>query len=220
MSKRVLVTGGSRGIGLEIVRHFRESGHEVLAPGRDALDLLDCQSIESFTRENPEIDVLVNNAAINEIDSLDNVSLDSWQRALQVNLTAPFLLIQHAAKHMSVQKWGRIVNIGSVYSFVTREGRAPYTASKSGLSGLTRSAAIEYAKYNILVNQVCPGFVETDMTRQNNSPDQISAISKQIPLGRLASPSEVARYVCFLASEDNSYITGQVTMVDGGFLCQ
>ncbi len=139
---------------------------------------------------------------------------------MNVNLTAPFLLTQAVAPGMKARGWGRIVNISSCYSLVSRVGRMAYTASKSGLNGLTQSAAVELAPHNILVNAICPGFVETDMTRQNNNPAQIAALLAQVPMGRLAQPEEIATLVAFLVSERNTYLTGQCIPIDGGFLCQ
>jgi 3-oxoacyl-[acyl-carrier protein] reductase len=165
-------------------------------------------------------DVLINNAAENRVRTIEELSAEDWQRIHTVNLTAPFLLLQHAAKHMAANGWGRVVNISSIYSLVSRVGRASYTSSKSGLNGLTFAAALEYGPAGILVNAVCPGFVDTDLTRQNNTPAQIEALRQQIPLRRLATPDEIASAVFFLASEQNTYITGQTIVIDGGLLAQ
>lgn len=121
---------------------------------------------------------------------------------------------------MRQQGWGRIVNLSSCYATVTRPGRASYGAAKAGLNSLTRTACLEFAPGNVLVNAVCPGFVSTEMTHRNNSPRQIETMCGAIPLGRLASPEEIAAFVYFLGSEANTYITGQTLVIDGGFLCQ
>ena len=216
-----LVTGAARGIGLAIAEALRAQGTTVLAPSRAELDLGSPDSVLAWlTRPRPSVDILVNNAGENPVGPIDGISLDTWSRALAVNLTGPMLLLQHLAREMCSRHWGRIVNISSCYSIVARSGRAPYSAAKAGLNSLTRSAALEFAPHGVLVNAVCPGFVETDLTHSNNTPAQISALAAQVPLGRLAEPSEIARLVVFLASADNTYLTGQTVVIDGGFLLQ
>jgi len=121
---------------------------------------------------------------------------------------------------MAEQGRGRIINVASVYAIVGREGRSMYTTTKAALNGLTRALAVELGPRNVLVNAVCPGFVDTELTRRNNTATQIEALCESIPLRRLASVEEIARLVYFLGSEQNSYITGTTIPVDGGFLCQ
>ena len=216
---RALVTGGSRGIGRAIVVELKRRGVDVVAPDRSELDLANPISIEAFVRAQAEsgIDILVNNAGINHIRSLAKIDGPAWKEMLQVNLTAPLELIQGFSPGMREEKWGRIVNISSVFSLVTRENRAAYSATKSGLNGLTRTCAVELAADDVLVNAVCPGYVETEMTRRNNAPAELSAIAATIPIRRLAQPDEIARVVGFLCSEENTYCTGQMLSVDGGF---
>lgn len=121
---------------------------------------------------------------------------------------------------MQKNRFGRILNISSLWSIVSRVGRTSYAMSKAALNGMTRSLALELAPYNILVNAVAPGYVLTDLTRQNNSAVELDAIRKTIPLQRLAEPQEIANVVAFLCSEQNTYLTGQTIVVDGGFTCQ
>jgi 3-oxoacyl-[acyl-carrier protein] reductase len=217
--RRVFITGAGRGIGRAIQECYLRHGWEVIAPARQELDLSSPAAVTTFLeRERLTVDVLINNAAENKIGPLDGLTPADWERSVAVNLTAPLLLMQNAARHMCAQGWGRIVNISSCFSLVSRAGRGPYSATKSGLNGLTRTAALEYAPHNVLVNAVCPGFVATDLTRQNNSPEQIAELCNRIPLGRLAEPAEIADYVYFLGSDQNTYITGQTAVIDGGFL--
>lgn len=218
---RVLVTGAARGIGAAIAEYYRAQGCEVLTPSRTELDLALPESVQTYTAADLEVDVLINNAGENKIGALDGLALEDWQRMLTVNLTSPMLLLQAAAAGMRRRaRGGWVVNIGSCYGLVGRVGRGPYASSKAGLAGLTRIAALEYAADRILINTLCPGFVDTDLTRQNNSSQQIAELCRQVPLGRLAQPEEIARYVYFLGSEANTYITGQTTVIDGGFVCQ
>ena len=156
-------------------------------------------------------------AGINEIDSITDISESDLQRMVQINLMAPIRLIRGIVPNMIQQKYGRIVNIGSIWGLAGKPGRTVYAATKHGIHGITQTLAVELAPYNILVNTVCPGFTLTELTRKNNSEKQIAEISEFIPLGRMATPEEQAKVVCFLAGETNTYITGQQLAVDGGY---
>ena len=216
-----LVTGASRGIGAAIVEKMRDAGITVVTPSRQQLDLLSDASIDTFlkTIASP-IDILVNNAGINLIATSTEVSDQNIADTLQVNLIAPMKLIRGLVPHMMQKKYGRIVNISSIWSAVSKAGRLTYAASKAGLDGMTRTLAVELAPHNILVNSLAPGFTNTELTSINNTPEQIEGIKKVIPLGRLAEPREIAEAVYFLCSEANTYITGQVLYADGGFTSQ
>jgi 3-oxoacyl-[acyl-carrier protein] reductase len=139
---------------------------------------------------------------------------------IDTNLTSALLFTQSAAPYMASRGWGRIAFISSIYSFLARAGRGAYGASKAGLNSLARTVALEYADQGVLVNAICPGFVDTDLTRQNNPPDRIQEIIASIPLGRLAAEPEIAEVVAFLCSDRNTYLTGQSLAVDGGFSLQ
>jgi len=221
VQKTALVTGAARGIGAAIAFELRGQGWALLTPSREEMDLASPDSVEAYlAKESPAVDALVNNAGENPVVELSRITLDTWRRAQQVNLASPLRLIQHCAATMRQRGGGRIVNISSCYSLVVRSGRATYSASKAGLNSLTRSAALEYGPDRILVNAICPGFVDTELTGRNNSPAQISDLARQVPLGRLAQPDEIAKVVAFLLSDANTYITGQTIAVDGGFLIQ
>lgn len=219
--RTALVTGGSRGIGVAIADALREQGAEVLTPGRNELDLADSASVQAWlAAHGGTLDIVVNNAGINVLDDLESITPENWAQMVQVNLTAPLQILQGVAPSMKDRGWGRIVNISSIFGVVTKERRGAYSMVKSGLNGLTRTAAVELAPSGILVNSVCPGYVATDMTRQNNPPDVIKQIEATIPAGRLAEPAEIARFVAWLCSEENTYLTGQTLLVDGGFTCR
>jgi NAD(P)-dependent dehydrogenase (short-subunit alcohol dehydrogenase family) len=220
--RRALVTGGARGIGAAIAFALQSQGIEVIAPSRQELDLGDRASVAAFLEapSSQNIDILVNNAGINFLNEIDRIADEDWDEMLRVNLTAPMALIRSLSPAMKSRQWGRIVNISSIFSLVTRAKRGAYSAAKSGLNGLTRTAAVELAPHGILVNAICPGYVETELTYQNNSPEQLAAIANTIPARRLARPEEIANLVAFLCSEKNTYLTGQTITIDGGFTCQ
>lgn len=219
-NKTALITGGSRGIGLAISQFFRKQGLRVLAPTRKELDLLSNSSIDAYLNSlRDPIDILINNAGVNLIAPIRGLSDDNINETIQVNLLAPLRISRKVAVGMIKQKYGRIINIGSIWGSITKPGRATYTITKSGLEGLTRSLAIELAPYNILVNCVAPGYVNTELTKKNNTPLELKKIKQAIPLQRLCEPTEIAEVVSFLSSDKNSYITGQVIIVDGGYLC-
>jgi 3-oxoacyl-[acyl-carrier protein] reductase len=217
--KRVLLTGGSQGIGYAIKCRFEESGFEVIAPSRSELDLAHIDSVKKFIELNRDeyFDVLINNAGINDINFIEDVTDDELFKMMQVNLIAPIMLIRGFVGKMKELHSGRIVNIGSIWGIVSKEKRCVYSATKNGIHGVTRALAVELAPYNILVNTVCPGYTLTELTRKNNSPNEITNISEQIPIGRMAEPKEIAELVYFLGCGMNTYVTGQEIAADGGF---
>lgn len=222
MNKRTaLVTGGSRGIGLSIAQTLSGYGYNVILPTRQEMNLLSNDSIDKYLSVlSDRIDIVVNNAGINPIAEIQNIGDSDIDDTLQVNLVAPFRIIKNLVPAMIENHFGRIVNISSIWSIVSRSGRAVYSASKSGLNGMTRTMAIELAQYNILINNVAPGYVNTELTNKNNSPEEIEMIKNSIPARRLAEPKEIAEAVHFLVSDLNTYITGQTLFIDGGYTCQ
>lgn len=222
MNKRIaLITGASKGIGKAIASCFKAEGATVLTPSRSEMDMSDTSSIERYmgTVKGP-IDILVNNAGINKLAGLDEIGEEELIETLQINLVAPVLLTKLVAERMKANRYGRIVNISSIWSVVAKERRLAYAASKSAMSGVTRTLALELGQYGVLVNSIAPGYVNTELTSQNNSPEQIKNISSNIPLARLAEPAEIAEMAAFLCSRKNSYMTGQVLVVDGGYVCR
>ena len=190
----------------------------VLSPDRTALDLSSPASIDAWlARLDEPVDLLVNNAGLNILGASSEISAKDLGDVLGVNLVAPLRLTAGIAQGMKTRRSGRIVNMASVWAFVSRERRVAYSAAKAGLLGLTRSLALELAPHGVLVNAVAPGYVDTDMTRRNNSPEEIALINAQIPVGRLARAEEIADAVAFLGSEKNTYMTGQCLTIDGGY---
>lgn len=222
MSKKTaLITGASRGIGLAVANRLSKDGIKVIRPTRSELDLLSNPSIDAYCDSMKEdIDILINNAGINLLSALSELSDGNIADTLQVNLVSPLRLTRRFAPSMMDRGFGRIVNVSSIWSVISKYARVSYSISKSGMNGMTRALAVEMAPYNVLVNAVAPGYVNTELTKQNNTEEQLEAIRNTIPARRLAEPDEIAEVVAFLCSERNTYITGQVIIVDGGFTCQ
>jgi len=214
-----LVTGGARGIGHAIAEQLARNGVNVIAPPRQELDLADAQSIERWLDANRSlaVDILVNNAGVNVLAPVTDINRSTWEQMLTVNLSAALRLIQVFAPGMAMRGWGRILSLSTIFSLVTKEGRGAYSMTKAALNALTRSAAVEYGPDGVLVNALAPGYVDTELTRQNNSADALARICQLIPLRRMAGVDELAKMAAFLVSEANTYMTGQVVIVDGGF---
>lgn len=219
--RTVLLTGGSRGIGAAIREELTQRGYRVVAPSRAELDLSSNESLLSYlaAHDSLDVDVLINNAAVNTPQKIEESTIQAWDLACQTNLRAAFELIKSFAPRMAERGFGRILNISSILAVVTKPGRAVYSMTKAGLDALTRSAALEFGSRGVLVNSLAPGYVDTDLTRANNTPEDIARILKTIPLGRMAQPTELAKVAAFLVSEENTYITGQTILADGGFTC-
>jgi len=237
-----LVTGASQGIGhacaLALAREgatvavaarnrqkLDELVGEIVAAGGKAaafvIDVADEEQVKSGIKaalgQFGKIDILVNNAGITHDQLVMRMKRADWDSVLNTNLTSAYLCIQQVIGSMLKQRWGRIINITSVFGQMGQAGQANYAASKAGLIGLTMAMAREVASRNITCNAVAPGFIETSMTAALSEEFRQNAV-KTIPLGRVGSPADVASAVCFLASEEASYITGHVLKVNGGLL--
>ena len=221
MPKRrtALVTGASRGIGKAIAdRLAREAGVKVLTPGRRELDLASPASVTRWLAQAPPVDILVNNAGINLLRRVEEIDAPSLRAMLAVNLEAPLQLAAGLAPGMKKRGWGRIVNLSSIWALSSKEHRTLYSMTKAGLNGVTKGLSKELGPHGVLVNSVCPGFVDTELTRRNLGPAERARLAKAVPLRRFARPAEVAELVAWLCSERNSYLTGQAVVIDGGFL--
>ena len=239
--KRALVTGGTRGIGAAITLALASRGYHVQVTARSSasfddfmeatdgdlthnIDFMACDfesaqqvaTLEEHLRET-DVDILINNAGINKISPVSDIHIDDFALIQRVNVEVPFLLSKAVVSGMAKRQWGRIVNITSIFGTVSKSQRLSYSTSKFALHGMTCALALEYAKDNVLVNAVGPGVIETELTRNVLGKEGIDRIGKDIPIGRLGQPEEVARLVAFLASEDNSYLTGQQIIIDGGY---
>jgi 3-oxoacyl-[acyl-carrier protein] reductase len=237
--KVAIVTGASRGIGRGVAAMLASRGAHVVATARGdnaaatvseiqgsglkaeaaPLEVTDSASIESMMsgvlERHGRIDILVNNAGITRDQLMLRMKREDWDQVLATNLTAAFAIVQAALRPMIKQRAGRIINISSVVGQTGNAGQANYAASKAGLIGFSKAVAREVASRNITVNVVSPGLIETDMTKAMTDKAQHDWVA-QIPLGRLGTTADVAAAVCFLASDEASYITGQVLAVNGG----
>jgi len=224
----VLVTGGNRGIGLAIAKTFQEHGDQVAVTVRGEpvegltsvrCDMTDTDSIDAAVAEVEQqlgpVEVLVANAGLSKDGLLISTKEDDFAAVLDANLTGAFRVTKRVVRGMLKQRKGRIVLMSSVVALAGSGGQTSYAASKAGLIGFGRSLARELGSRAITVNVVAPGFVDTDMTAALGA-ERVAALKAQIPLGRTATPAEIAAVVRFLASDDAAYITGAVIPVDGG----
>ena len=243
MDKVAMITGATRGIGKQIALTLANEGYNIvlnyrtendelkqlkneiesknvkcLAVQGDVTNFEDCkQMIESAIKEFGKIDVLVNNAGITKDMLLARMKEEDFKQVIDVNLVGTFNMTKNVISYMMKARNGKIINISSVVGIEGNAGQTNYSASKEGIIGFTKSLAKEVASRNILVNAVAPGFIETNMTDVLKQ-EVKDEIAKNIPLKRMGTPKDVANVVMFLASEDSSYITGQVISVDGGMI--
>lgn len=228
--RTALVTGGTRGIGLAIAERLLADGAEVVVTGTGAtpapagcrlrtVDFADKAAAEAFAGEVAveSFDILVNNVGVNRVAPFSDVTPGDFDWIHNVNLRSAFLLCQAVVPGMRARRWGRIVNITSIFGIISKAHRAGYSASKFGLDGLTVALAAEVAQDGVLANCVAPGFIDTDLTRRVLGEEGIRDLVLQVPMKRLGQPDEVARLVSWLAGPENTFVSGQSIAIDGGF---
>lgn len=230
-AKLALVTGGTRGIGRAIAERLMADGFRVVVTGTRpdgqapdgasyrAVDFADCVATQAFSDEiaTMGVDVLVNNAGINKISPFADILPSDFVRIQQVNVTAPFLLARAVVPGMRNRGWGRIVTISSIWGRISKAQRGSYSTSKFAVDGMTAALAAEVAEYGILANCVAPGFIDTELTREVLGEDGIAHLTSQVPARRLGKPQEVAALVAWLVGPENTYVSGQNIVIDGGF---
>ena len=236
-NKNIIVTGASGGIGNSIVEKLYDNGANILATGTRIekledlkkrfnnikilkFDISQHEKIEEFINNATEdlggsLDCMINNAGITKDNLTIRMSLEEWTKVIDINLTSTFLMCKYSIKKMLKNKSGKIINITSVVGHTGNAGQANYTASKAGIVAMSKSLAIEYAKKNINVNCISPGFISTKMTDQIDEKHKEAIVAK-IPSNRLGKPEDIANAVSFLSSDQSSYITGETLHVNGG----
>jgi 3-oxoacyl-[acyl-carrier protein] reductase len=236
-NKNIIVTGASGGIGNSIVKKLSENGANILASGTKiqkleelksklnnikilSFDISQSDKIEEFIEKatselGGKLDCMINNAGITQDNLAIRMSLDEWKKVIDINLTSTFLLSKFSIKKMLKNKSGKIINITSVVGHTGNLGQSNYTASKAGIVAMSKSLAIEYAKKNININCISPGFIKTAMTEKIDEKFKDIIVSK-IPSGRLGEPEDIANTVIFLASDQSNYINGETIHVNGG----
>lgn len=241
LDRVVLITGGTGSVGESLVETFTGAGYRVSflyhrseSRAREMAEKFGATPIQKdlsrlIDLANKEVDILINNAAINETSELTgDLPLEDWDRTIALNLTAPFLLIQQCLPHMVHENWGRIVNISSIYGLRAVETNLPYTVSKHGLSGLTKTVAREYGEYGITCNELCPGPMKSRLLDRIGAKsaaahgmslkEYMREVEEELPTGNLVLPSEVAQMALLLASEDCASVNGSSIVIDGGML--
>ena len=241
LDKAVLITGATGSVGESLLAGFAGKGyrlsflyHRSKSRARALAERFGATPIQEdlsgpIELANRKIDILINNAAINETSALTvDLPLEDWIRAIALNLTAPFLLIQQCLPHMVQKKWGRIVNISSIYGIRAVETNLPYTVSKHGLSGLTKTVAREYGPYGITCNEICPGPIKSRLLKRIGTKsaaecnmslqDYMRELKEEIPTGKLVAPSEVTQMALLLASENSASVNGSSIVIDGGMI--
>ena len=236
-NKKVIVTGATGGIGSSVVEKFTEMKANVLATGRNvskleelkkkfknlkilSFDTSEHEGIEKFIDNasnelGGSVDILINNAGVNQDNLSIRMETNEWKKVIDINLTSTFLLSKFAIKKMLKNKYGKIVNITSVIGHTGNVGQSNYAASKAAIISMSKSLALEYAKKNITVNCISPGYITTNMTDQINEKWK-EIIKSKIPMDKFGLPKDVANTVIFLSSDSASYITGQTIHVNGG----
>ena len=233
-NKIVLITGGEGGLGKSICSKFLQLGAKVIVTTTKKelvnkktrkkiymhLNYNNKNSVQNFLnnlRKIKKIDILINNAGINQLSYINEIDEKYLEEIYGVNLKGPIIMTKQISKIMIKNRSGKIVNISSIFGVVGKSGRSLYSATKFGLIGLTKSSALDLAKYNILVNSVAPGVINAGLTKKILKSKELKKIKDEIPLNRLGEPLAVSYLVCFLCSNLNTYITGQNFVIDGGY---
>lgn len=216
--KTLFITGGNGDIGRAISDKFSHAGYEVIAPGSALLNLVSLDDVDDFISTLPAVDAFIHCAGINQPKPFTEIEFIDLEKTLTINAFAFYKIIQTLIKERKLCEGGHVLAISSIYGEVSRKGRFSYTAAKSCLNGMVKNCALELGPQRIKVNGLSPGFVDTSLTRKNNSQEVIDNLINCIPLRHLARVEDIAKIAYFLATEENAYINGQIIIADGGYL--
>jgi len=215
---RALVLGGTGAIGTAIAHQLTKEGHQVTATGQSTFDLTDERQIAAFFESTgATFEILVHAAGVNVPKTFEALTDTEIRASVDANLFGFLDVVRHCLPHWRSRSLGRVVVLSSLYGSLGRAGRLPYVISKHALNGAVKTLAIELGCSGVLVNSVSPGYIETPLTLRNNQPSTLNRLVTGIPIGRMGTAAEVAQVVTFLCSEQNTYLTGQDIVVDGGF---
>lgn len=215
--RTLLITGGNGEIGRAIIHKFKEN-YRLLCPTRSEMDLQNMNSVDVYLAKlKTDIDIFIHCAGFNEPKSVSTILMEDLKKTLNINAISFYKIVNYLIKYAILKKNGYILAVSSIYGFLSRKNRFSYSSAKHCLNGMVRTLAIELGEQNIKVNALSPGFVDTKMTRANNSQEKIKSFMEKIPLGRLANSEDIAEVAYFMCSRENRYITGQQIIVDGGY---
>ena len=216
--KTLFITGGRGDIGQAIVAKFRQNNYEVIAPDSGCLDLGHLNHIEDYVQTLPAVDAFIHCAGINHPKPFITIEVADLEKTLMINALAFYKITQSLITQNKLNTNGHILGISSIYGEISRKDRFSYTAAKYCLNGMIKNLALELGKKQIKVNGLSPGFVDTKLTRKNNTQDIIDRLERSIPLGHMACSDDIAKAAYFFASDENRYISGQIIIADGGYL--
>lgn len=217
--KKLFLTGGDGGIGSAIKEKFLENGYNVIAPDLHDLDLSNPVDTDEYFKRNPaEFDVIIHCAGYNRPLDISDISEQEYSKTQNINLNSFIRIVQHNIPYFKKAGSGHILGIASLYGEISREKRLSYAVSKHGLIGAVQTMALELGSYRVCCNTLSPGFVDTPLTRQNLTSENIALIASKIPMGGLTTPREIANTAFFLCSSENTAISGQNIIVDGGYM--
>lgn len=212
-----MITGGNGEIGQAIIEKFKD-GYQLIAPSRQEMDLENMHSVDNYLDNlRRAVDVFIHCAGFNEPKSISNVLIEDLNKTLNINAISFYKIVNSLVRNFKIKKNGYILAISSIYGLVSRRDRFSYSSAKHCLNGMIKTLAIDLGELNIKVNAISPGFVDTRLTRNNNSPEKIQSFKQRIPLGRLANTEDIAEVAYFMCSLGNRYITGQQIIIDGGY---